>query len=92
MKNLFKRFNRTQKLIEETQQEIENLHKLPFYKVYDVDGNELLDDKKSLSESLKQARNEQLANIDRLLQKLEAEKCNLNNDLRYENKRPTTAD
>lgn len=91
MKKLFKRFNRTQKLIEETQHEIENLHKLPFYKVYDVDGVVLAKDKESLSESLKQARNEQLANIDRLLQKLEAEKCNLNNDLRYENKRLTTA-
>lgn len=85
MKKLFKRFNRTQKLIEETQQEIENLHKSPFYKMFDSDGFMLAIDKESLSESLKQARNEQLANIDRLLQKLEAEKCNLNNDLKYEN-------
>lgn len=85
MKNLFKHFNQTQKLIEETQQEIENLHKLPFYKVFNDDGAMLDKDKKVLLDGLKQLQNEQLANIDRLLQKLEAEKCNLNTALRYEN-------
>lgn len=84
MKKLFDRFNQTQKLIEETQQEIENLHKLPFYKVFNDDGVMLDKDKKVLLDGLKQLQNEQLANIDRLIQKLEAEKCNLNTALRYE--------
>lgn len=84
MKKLFKLFNQTQKLIEDTKHVIDNMHKTPYYKVFDKDGSELLEDKKSLSDSLRESQNEQLANIDRLIQKLEAEKCNLNTALRYE--------
>lgn len=92
MKKLFKRFNLVKVMIEKTEEELKDLHKLPFYKVYDTDGGMFAKDKNEIEICLKQLQNEQLANIDRLLQKLEAEKCNLNNDLRYENKRPTTAD